>query len=170
MHDARDAEDKRLLEQGEHKQLVGNYFEIVRERCLVRLRDGDLADEAAQRVFTRLLAELRAGKRYPVPFRVVVHMVVEWTARGLFPGRKQDADLPEEWDSPGPDAFHEWEERHDLAALFADLPERQRQVAELRYLEGLEPAEIAERLRIEPNAVYQALHNAHAKLKEKLRG
>ena len=170
MHDARDAEDKRLLEEGEHKRLVANYFDVVRERCLVKLRDRDLADDAAQLVFRRLLEELARGKTYRVAFRVVVHMVVEWTVRGLFRGYKQDADVPEQWDSEAPDAFREWEERHDLAALFADLPERQRQVAELRYLEGLEPPEIAERLRIEPNAVHQALHNAHARLKEKLRG
>ena len=39
---------------------------------------------------------------------------------------------------------------------------------DLRYRLGLEPAEIADRLGIQPNAVYQALHNGHAKLKEKL--
>jgi hypothetical protein len=55
----------------------------------------------------RLLRELRAGKRYPVPFRVVVWMVVEWTLRGAYPGAKECAWLPEDWDSAATDAFAE---------------------------------------------------------------
>ena len=170
MHDARDAEDKRLLDEGEHKRLLGNYFDVVRERAFLRLRNRDEADDVAQQVFLRLLGELKGGKTYNVPFRVVVHMVLEWTLRGFYPGAKSDFELPEDWSPEAPDAYAEWEERFDLAALFGDLPERQRQVAELRYLERLEPAEIAERLQIEPNAVHQALHNAHANLRKKLGG
>jgi RNA polymerase sigma factor (sigma-70 family) len=95
-------------------------------------------------------------------------MVTDWTLRGFHHGGKE-AELPEGWDPAGPDAFGEWENDHDLAALFADLPQRQRQVLELRYRLGLTPAEIAQQLGIEVNAVHQALHNGHAKLREKLR-
>jgi RNA polymerase sigma factor (sigma-70 family) len=167
MHDARDAEDQRLLEEGDYKLLLAGYFTPVRDRCFFRLGTREAGDEAAQRVFLRLLGELRKGKTYPAPFRVVVWMVTEWTLRGFYHGR-QEAELPEEWDAAGPDAFDEWENDHDLAALFADLPERQRQVLDLRYRLGLTPAEIASQLGIEPNAVYQALHNGHTKLKERL--
>ena len=169
MHDARDAEDKRLLDTGEHKLLLAAYFHPVRERCYVRLRDDDLANEATQRVLVRLAGELAKGKTYPVPFRAVVWMVTEWTLRGLHPSPKQDATLPEQWDPEAPDAFAEWEVEHDLALLLADLPERQRQVAELAYGEQLGAQQIADRLGLEPNAVYQALHNAHKRLAEKLR-
>jgi RNA polymerase sigma factor (sigma-70 family) len=168
MHDARDAEDKRLLDEGEHKLLVAGYFHPVRERCYLRLRSRDAADEAAQLVFVRLLAELAKGKRYNVPFRVVVWMVTEWTLRGFYGGTKEDASLPEGWELAAPDAYAEWERDHDLGALFSELPGRQREVLTLRYREGLEPGEIAEQLGIEANAVYQALHNGHKKLKERL--
>lgn len=167
MHDARDAEDRRLLEAGEHKLLLAGYFTPVRDRCFFRLGSRDAGDEAAQRVFVRLLGELHKGKTYPVPFRVVVWMVTEWTLRGFYRGRGE-AELPDEWDAPGPDAFGEWEADHDLAALFAELPQRQREVLDLRYRLGLAPAEIAEQLGIKANAVHQALHNGHAKLREKL--
>jgi len=168
MHDARDAEDQRLLEAGEHKLLLAGYFTPVRDRCFFRLGTREAGDDAAQIVFVRLLGELGKGKTYPVPFRVVVWMVTEWTLRGFYRGRLE-AELPEEWDQAGPDAFSEWEVDHDLAALFADLPQRQRQVLDLRYRLGLTPAEIAAQLDIDANAVYQALHNGHAKLKERLR-
>jgi RNA polymerase sigma factor (sigma-70 family) len=168
MHDARDAEDQRLLDAGEHKLLLAGYFTPVRDRCFFRLGTREAGDEAAQIVFVRLLAELGKGKTYPVPFRVVVWMVTEWTLRGFYQGRPE-VELPEEWDQAGPDVFSEWEVDHDLAALFADLPQRQPQVLDLRYRLGLTPAEIAAQLDIDANAVYQALHNGHAKLKERLR-
>ena len=168
MHDARDAEDRRLLEQGNHQQLVANYVYLVRERCHLRLRDPQAADEAAQRVFLRLLHELAAGKTYRVPFRVVVWKVVDWTIAGFYPGAKVDATIPDAWDPPAPDAFDEWESEHDLALLLADLPEGDRAVAELVYREGLAPGDAAARLGKQPNAVYQALHRVHRRLAEKL--
>ena len=82
---------------------------------------------------------------------------------------KQDDSLPDGWDPEAPDAFEHVDERLDLELLFADLPPRQREVAELLYREGLSHDQIAERLGVKRNAVDQALHNAHAKLAEKLR-
>ena len=170
MHDARDVEDKRLLDAGEHKLLLAAYFHAVPERCFLRLRDRDGGDEAAQRVFERLAAELARGRAYPVPFRVVVHMVTEWTLRGFYPGVKRDDSLPEGWDPEALDAFEDVDQRLDLDVLLADLPARQREVAELLYREGLSHEQIAKRLGLKRNAVDQALHNAHVKLAEKLRG
>ena len=43
MHDARDAEDRRLLESAEHKLLLAGYFTPVRDRCFFRL--GTLYEE-----------------------------------------------------------------------------------------------------------------------------
>ena len=169
MHDARDTEDKRLLDEGEHALLLAAYFHPVRERCYVRLRDEDAANEAAQQVFARLLGELRRGKTYPVPFRVVVWMVTGWALKGFYPGAKQDLMLPERWDPEAPDAYGEWEDQHDLAALIADLPQRQQEVLALRYGEHLSHEQIAERLGTTRNAVDQALHNGHKNLAEKLR-
>ena len=167
MHDARDAEDRRLLEAGEHKLLLAGYFTPVRDRCYFRLGNREDGDEAAQQVFLRLWRELRAGKTYQVPFRVVVWKVTEWTLNGFYPGRPE-LELPEEWDAEGPDAYAAWEADHDLETLFGDLPPRQQEVLDLRYRLGLTPPEIAVELGIEVNAVHQALHNGHRKLREKL--
>ena len=72
MHDARDAEDKRLLEAGQHTQLLENYVYLVQEWVALRVRDRRAAEEVVQRVFLRLAAELAAGRSYSVPYRVVV--------------------------------------------------------------------------------------------------
>ena len=66
MHDARDAEDSRLLEANEHARLLATYYPVVVERCRVRLRDPD-AYEVAHRVVERLLRELTAGEALPRP-------------------------------------------------------------------------------------------------------
>jgi RNA polymerase sigma factor (sigma-70 family) len=166
MHDARDAEDSRLLETGDHKLLLAAYFTPVRDRCFLRLGSREAGDEAAQRVFLRLLAELRAGKTYPVPYRVVVWKVTEWTLKGFHPGA-HELELPQDWDLEAPDAYAEWESDYDLATFFIDLPPRQRQVLELRYRLGLTNAEIASRLGIDVNAVYQAHHNGLKTIREK---
>jgi RNA polymerase sigma factor (sigma-70 family) len=170
MHDARDAEDKRLLDEEEHALLLAAYFYATRERCYLWLRDEDAANEAAQRVFVRLLGELRSGKTYTVPFRVVVWMVTEWTLKGFYPVTKPDSFLPEAWNPEAPDPYLEWEEEQDLAVLIADLPPRQREVLGLRYREQLSHEQIAERLGVTRNAVDQALHNGHKNVAEKLRG
>jgi RNA polymerase sigma factor (sigma-70 family) len=94
-------------------------------------------------------------------------MVTEWTLRGFSSGYPEFA-LPDDWDAAAPDAYADWESDYDLAALFADLPRRQRQVLDLRYRLGLNPVEIGEELGIQANAVHQALHNGHSKLREKL--
>ena len=86
MHDARDEEDKRLLAAGDHAALVRSYYETIIQRCRVRCRREDDALECAQSVAVRLLSELKRGKRYSVPFRVVVHKVIEWTTKGFYAG------------------------------------------------------------------------------------
>ena len=166
MHDARDAEDALLLEAGDHAALLAAYEDVVVQRCLVATRD-ESGYDVAQNVFVRLLRELDRGKRYTVPFRVVVHKVVDWTVKEHFQGRPTDAALPDDWDlADEANPYEPLENDEALQDLFADLPEGSRHVLELRYRDGLEIDEIAERLGMTRNAVDQALHRGHSKLRE----
>jgi RNA polymerase sigma factor (sigma-70 family) len=168
MHDARDAEDERLLEAGEHAALVRGYYEAIILRCRFRTRSEDDALECAQAVAVRLLAELKRGKRYPVPFRVVVHKVIEWTTKGFYErGRAVFAELPEELAAEG-NPIGDVGARYDLERALAELPEGDGEVARLRFLEGLEIGEIAGRLGKQRNAVDQSLHRSRKRLQELL--
>ncbi len=80
MHDARDAEDALLLAAGDHAVLLAAYADVVVQRCLVATRD-EAGYDVAQNVFLRLWQELGRGKRYPVPYRRVVHNVIDWTLK-----------------------------------------------------------------------------------------
>ena len=170
MRDARDAEDALLLQNGDHAALFAAYHEVVVQRCLVAVRS-EAGYDVAQNVFERLLRELARGKRYVVPYRVVVHKVVDWTVKAHFQGVPSDVPLPEDWElADETDPYPVFEEDEALEDLFAELPEGARRVLELRYIEGLEIDEIAQRLDLDRNAVDQALHRGHKKLKERLGG
>jgi RNA polymerase sigma-70 factor (ECF subfamily) len=164
MHAASDAEDARLLAAGDVDRLAAKYLPVVQAIVYARVR-GDGADDVVQDVMLRLLRELDAGKAYTVPYRVVVPKVTVWLVKGHFRGEPvQLLPLPQEWDAPD-DSRPELADDDWLERLFAELPERQRQVCELRYRRGLEIDEIAAELGIERNAVDQALHRAHARLR-----
>jgi len=167
MPDARDAEDTRLLDANDYSRLLATYYRVVLERCRLRLPDAD-AYEVAHNVMERLLRELTAGKRYPVPFRVVIHQVTTWKIKEFLTRGRVEL-LPEDWDpASGEDPFEPFEQGHDLLLLFAGLPPRVRGVMRLRYLEGLDIGEIAERLDMTRNAVDQALHRGHATIRERV--
>ena len=141
------------------------------QRCVAALRGHADAEDVAQDVKLRLWRELQAGKIYPVPYRVVVHKVIQWTLKDHWTGRDTTVPLPEDWDAGGTDPTDDvGADEGVLALLLAELTGRTLEVCELRYLEGLEIEEIAQRLGTSRNAVDQALHRAHAKLREALTG
>src|SRR4051812_43201421 len=161
MHEAHDAEDRRLLEAGEYASLLESYYGVIVKRCQARTRTDGEAFDVASEVVIRLLAELKSGKRYAVPFRVVVHNVIGWKLAEHFAARSRPAELVEEpVEEPGFDLV---DDRYDLTMLLDGLPRRERDVALLRILGGFAPAEIAAKLEITRNNVDQAWHRAKTK-------
>lgn len=164
-----DAEDARLLEDGRIDVLLAKYHPTILGRCVARLRGHADADDVAQDVELRLLREFHRGRRYgALPYRVVVHQVVGWTLAEYFENRPTGLPLPEDWEPAAPEEPGLFESRDYLMSLFEPLPEKTRRVLELRYLDGLEHDQIAERLGMERNAVDQALHRGHKRLAETL--
>src|SRR5215203_4321899 len=136
MPHVRDAEDTLNVQTGDFAALLAPYLEIIHQRCLIAVRDGQ-GEDFAQNVYLRLLREHQAGRRYRVPYRVVVHKVVEWTI-------KADVPLPDDFELAGYEGgVGEVDDEDELAQWFANLPAGERRVCELRYLHGLEPDEIA---------------------------
>ena len=103
MHDARDAEDKRLLEAGEIELLLAGWYETIVGRCVAQMR-GPVGHDVAQAVCERLWRELKRGKHRDGawPFRVIVHKVIEFTCRGWYEPGWSEAEWIE-IDAPSPD-------------------------------------------------------------------
>ena len=162
-HDG-DAFDKEQLDAGRIDVLLAKYRPTILGRCIARLKGHPDAEDVAQDVYLRLLAEFHRGKSYGgLPYRVVVHQVIGWTLGDFFGDKRTDSPLPDELGEAQPEGELS---RLTLESLFESLPEGDRAVLSLRWIEGLEPAEIAERLAKEPNAVYQSLHRGHRALRE----
>lgn len=170
MNHETDAADAKALAAGEIELLLARYADAIRDRCVARLKGHVDADDVAQNVRLRLLEEFHRGKTYgTTPYRVVVHKVILWTVGDYYGSRRHDVPLPEDW---SPEDTHPTYEQlianEYVASLFVDLPEQTRRVLELRYLDGLEHDQIAEQLGMKRNAVDQAIHRGHKKLKELL--
>ena len=167
MHDARDAEDKRLLENGEIDLLLAGWHETIINRCVAKMRS-PVGEDVAQVVCLRLWRELKAGKHRDGrwPFRVIVHQVIGYVCAGWFePGWRENEWI--EIDGPTPDNFtSDVDLQLSLEAFVATLPPGDGEVARLWLLEGLEIDEIAERLDKLPNALYQARSRINPRLRE----
>ena len=150
--------------------LLEGYFESIILRCRVRCRTEDDALDCAQSVALRLLSELKRGRRYSVPYRVVVHKVIEWTTKGFYErGRailvELDENVPEDV-FRAPSEYGDVETQYDLERALAKLPTGDREVARMRLVEGEEIDDIAQALGKKRNAVDQALHRACKALRE----
>ena len=169
MRDARDAEDKRLLEEGEFALLVESYYGAILDRCYARIRGEADQIAVAGEVVIRLLAELKRGRRYTVPFRVVVHQVTTWKIKEHFaPPTITEVEL-EDWLAVAAGETPGIVEGAGFAAWLVGLSELEATVLRLRYDEGLELSEIAVRLEKTPNAVHQIHFRALEKLRKKAR-
>lgn len=169
-HDG-DAADAVLLADGEHARLLAKYEPVILGRCIAKLHGHLDADDVAQDVKVRLWSELRRGRTYGVPFRVVVHKVIGWTLNDHWAGRPTHVALPEGWDPADPsDDLDDLLDRTAVVSLLDGLEGRAREVMELRYLERLDIDQIAERLGMKRNAVDAALHRGHEQLRNTLTG
>ena len=169
-HHERDAEDARLLANGDLQTLWEHYLGVVFDRCRARLPAHD-ADDVAANVALRILEELDRGRVYRYPFRVIVHMVTTWKIKEHFEPKKWTAvELDERLasDDPFRDLENDLDFATDVDRLLEGLAPREREVAILRIVHDLPPGEIASRLGITRNNVDQAWNRAKGKLVERM--
>ncbi len=167
MHDARDAEDIRLLEAGEIGLLLEGYLGVIYDRCLVKVRDRDQAADVAQNVYERLFGELKRGRRYRVPFRVVVHQVIKWKVQEHFQTTRYEEELDDWLVQASTESSGSLEADAGFDSMLEGLTELEADVIRLHYGEAdLDFQEIARRLDKEPNAVHQIHYRALEKLRK----
>lgn len=164
---ARDLEDARLIETGEHDRLLAKYIPAIERRVRMDLRGPDAEDVVSQ-VVLHLWTELRRGKRFKAPFRVVAVKRAGWMVAEYLRGKRLVPVGDEEWDERVyPDELDDWQY---VRSVLDDLPARDREVFELSVYGGLSPNEVASRLGITRNAVDQAMHRAREKLRALIDG
>jgi RNA polymerase sigma factor (sigma-70 family) len=165
--DAGDAEDDRLLGANALGELFARHYDDLVARARARV-GAERAHDVVHAALLRTLREIRGGRRWPVPFRAVVHQHLGWQI-GALGGQSPPASLPEGWDVVDPtghDGFVEVDDRLAIGALLEGLPARDREVMHRRFVEGCEVDQIAEDLAMTRNAVDQALWRGRRALRE----
>lgn len=177
--EAADTRDQKLIEARDYATLLAAHWEPIKQLArtgAARRRDSlggrspvELADEVASRTAEHLLRELTRGRRYSVPFRVVVYKRVGWTLATIM-GETFADPLPmyfEDWRGPNP--FVAFEQDYDMKQLFAGLPLKVQRVLSLRHRLGLEITDIAELEDMSRNSVDQALYRGYKTLRDTYR-
>ena len=165
-HDS-DAEDARHLSDGDIAYLLAKYEPVVRARCVARLRGDLAADDVAQNVMLRLLDEFHRGKRYgDVPYRVVVHQVVGWTLNDHFRRPPHRRTAAGRLGAGGARRASRPRASRPAASCSPTCPSGRAARASSATCSASRSTRSREQLEMTRNAVDQALHRAHARLRD----
>jgi RNA polymerase sigma-70 factor (ECF subfamily) len=129
--------------------------------------NGDDALDVLQETFSYLFRKF-PGFTLTASMTTFLYPVVKNLSIAARRKRSRLAQLPEDGPAPDPPAPQEVDhaaERRELAAALAVLPEAQREVLLMRFVDGMSLAEIADALGVPEGTVKSRLHNAIARLK-----
>lgn len=170
--------DAAAAAQALYERLVREHYRLVYAVCFKVLRSATDAEDATQEAFLkayRCLGDLRdpevavgwlcriarnaaldRGRRRGRQGRLVAEVVEQAEVQARTRGPREE-----------PEPVYD-DERERLLAAVAELPEAEGVVVTLRFLEGLEPQDIAARLGEKPTTVRVRLHRALKRLRGRL--
>ena len=150
-------------------QIVREHQNMVFSLAYHFLRDRSLAEELSQEVFLLLhqnLSAMKSSAHLTYWLRKVTsHRCIDQTRRLKVRPQVSLEDVPE---PAGATSTSDPLLSEALRRVVATLPEKARMVVLLRYQEDLEPAEIAQVLKMPVNTVKSHLRRSLATLREKL--
>ena len=171
--DESEARDRALLKAGDLDTLCAYYWDPVLAwiHTTARVSAGE-AEDIRQEVFMRITREIRGGLDYRIPVGAAIFKIAGWTTRGYVERaakRGEREAYSEDIDPEGPDERAAYQldqvgQDDDVTRLFAGLPDRERQLMTLVYLEKMTLAEAAEVMGIKGNNAHQIHHRAKDKL------
>jgi RNA polymerase sigma-70 factor (ECF subfamily) len=154
-----DADAMRLL----YLRYADNVYGYV---CSI-VRDEHEAEDVTQQIFAKLLTALKRYEPRSVPFSAWILRIAHNAAIDHMRARR--AVPCEEVRSPDlEDANLSRERANDLKAALAKLPPEQRDVIIMRFVLGLSPGEIAERIGRSEDAVHGLQHRGRTTLRREL--
>ncbi len=170
--DATDANDWHLLIEVGDENALGTLFDrhkdyVFRLACGF-LGERDLAEDVTQEVFLRM-AKGRQRWRRQAKFTTWLYKMTFNTSHELRRGRQRQARLRDAIEPP-PDLARAAEPATliELQRLLEQLPDRQREIIVLRYLEGMSTREAAQHAGCSQGTVKAHLHRAFGNLRRSL--
>jgi RNA polymerase sigma-70 factor (ECF subfamily) len=158
-----------------HEALVAVHYGRVRRLCELLLGDRQEAEEVVQDVFAKVC---EVGERPPRAWgpwltRVAVNACRDrrragwWIRFRLRSERVEDTLLPAPEPNPSEVAISD-ETRRRIWRAFRSLPERQREVFVLRYIEDCPTDQVASELGLHPGTVKRHLFRAIRRMRDAL--
>ena len=153
------------------ESLVRRYYKLVFGYAISILQDYHLAEDAVQECFAeayRSLRHLRIPEAFPSWLRLVARKQCDRLTR-----RKRYNEVPYEdrsesrYESPA-GRVERREREAEIQALVQKLPQKQRLVTELYYMNGLSQSDISQFLEINPSTVRKRLFDARRRLRKEM--
>lgn len=152
------------MQQGEltqFEQMYKDTADMVFRFCLVKVSDREVALDLTQEAFTRLYQAMRAGNVLGHPkawlFVVLKNLIIDWYRKkkpiSLEKMMEKDEGAFEPADEGSSEGIALSAEARLVIRTFEKLSDDFREVLYLRYVEELEPKEIAHMLGITTNLV-----------------
>ena len=167
-----DLEERLLIEAAQRNparfaELYDIYFDRIYAYVAHRIGGREETEDLVSEVFHKALANLRRFEWRGAPFsawlyRIAANEIVDRSARL---GRERVLEPPEGAMEADQD---EAQNRSQIVALVRELPEDQRRVIELRFMEEKSTREVAEALRRSEGAVKQLQFRALQSLRERI--
>jgi RNA polymerase sigma-70 factor (ECF subfamily) len=174
--------DTEALQSGEERALIeaakrdpgkfAELYELNLDRVYAyvsrRVRDRSIAEDITAEVFHHALANLQHFEWRGTPFAAWLFRIAanEIADRAVQLGR----EVSNAGDLPGGEDPEEVEERARLFRFVRGLPQDQRTVLEMRFVEGRSIRDIAERLNRTEGAIKQLQFRAVRSLRERMGG
>jgi RNA polymerase sigma-70 factor (ECF subfamily) len=131
------------------------------------VRDEHEAEDVTQQIFAKLLTALPKYEPRVVPFSAWILRVAHNAAIDHVRARRS-VPFAEVRSADVEDHDLSWERGHDLREALEALPVEQRDVIVMRFIYGLSPGEIAERIGRSEDAVHGLQHRGRRKLRAEL--
>jgi RNA polymerase sigma factor (sigma-70 family) len=153
------------------ESIVRRYHKLAFGYAISLLGDYHLAEDAVQESFTevfRSLRNLRSPAAFPSWLRLIVLKQCDRLTR-----RKRHREVPYsdhvEGSFESPETHMERQEQEDaIRRLIRTLPQKQRLVTELFYMDGLSQSDIAQFLEIKSSTVRKRLFDSRKRLKKEM--
>ena len=147
------------------------YGDAIFRFCMMKVSNVELAEDMTQEVFTRYWQYVRDGKTMTNTrsflYTIANNMAKDWykKKKSYSLDEKMEYGVMLKDNSAGPDIMAEYQE---VLETIKDLEEKDREVLMLKYVEGLDPKDIAELLNETANAISVRLNRATKRLQQKL--
>jgi RNA polymerase sigma factor (sigma-70 family) len=147
------------------------YGDAIFRFCMVKVSNKELAEDMTQEVFTRYWQSLREGK-HMTNTRAFLYTIASNMAKDWYKKKKSvsldahmEANQAPASTEPSPESNASY---HEALRAIEGMDEKDASVLLLRFVEGLEPKDIAEILNESANVVSVRINRAMTRLKENL--